>query len=649
MASLRSLFDQSVKDAVNDARRRAAMSDKELEMANLKRPFPSPVDWRDTCMYFLVVDRFNNPDAPPKSERFDPAIGWDMHFASRQGGTLNGITAQLPYLQQLGINAVWISPLVRNVASADIMTYHGYAAQDLLAIDERWASNGTREKTEAELIAMVGRAHDLGIYVILDIVLNHFGMVFWYDRFGTWVKSFEDRDLLNQSQGGGDLPSILWTEGYGGARGDWRDRLDSGAATGTDEAVYPLEFRDPSLYRRRGSKVSDNLSDYSWLNFIPGDFGEMRQLAIEYIAGEDDPLRAYSLTPALSLMLQAYQYLVARYDFDGFRIDTVKYIHPKFIQRFGNAMTEFGYSIGKKNFFTFGEVADNNANIASFVGRNGSAGHDPEGGLGIDAALDFPLADAIRDVCTGPMENRAPVNRLRDLYDERRKQEDELVSSHGDASKFFVTFADNHDRHQRVRHPDSLDAEVRLCLALLYVLPGIPCLYYGTEQDLKGTHNADGTPRLDSFESVREALWGKFVHQNGAWPMDGGTFLMLQALSKVRKTHMPLRYGRYYFREVSGDGRNFGWSMDQGGVFTISRVHCDQEVLIAAYPNVHRDWHGWVEVDADLSVDGSNWKVVFSTLVNDGAPTTITWNRRPLRRAIPIALKSNELQILVKK
>lgn len=648
MATPRSVFEQSVEDAINDARRRAAMTDDELKAANLKRPFPSPVDWRDTCVYFLMVDRFNNPAATPRSESFDPTIDWDMHFASRQGGTLQGITTQLPYLKELGINAVWVSPLVRNIAAADVMTYHGYAAQDLLAIDERWASNGERDTAEEELVAMVKRAHDLGIYVILDIVLNHLGLVFWYDRFGTWVKQFEDRALLNQSQGVGVLPGIIWTEGFGGARGDWRDRLDIGDATAVDEAVYPLEFRNPSLYRRRGSKVSDSLSDYHWLGFVPGDFGDMRQLAIEYIAGEDDPLRAYGRTPALSLVLQAYQYLVARYDFDGFRIDTVKYVHPKFIQRFGNAMTEFGYSIGKKNFFTFGEVADNNANIASFVGRNGTDIHGPDGGLGIDAALDFPLANTIREVCTGVMENRAPVSLFRDIYDERRKQEDELVSSHGDASAFFVTFVDNHDRHQRVRHPQSPDAEVRLCLALLFVLPGIPCLYYGTEQDLKGTRNVDGTPRLDSFESVREPLWGKLAGQGEDWPTDGGTFLMLQALARVRNNQMPLRYGRYYFREVSGDGRNFGWSMDRGGVFALSRVHCDREVLVVAFPNALRDWSGWVEVDADLAADGSRWAVVFSTLANGGATATTTWSCHPLRRAIPITLKSNELQILVR-
>lgn len=77
-------------------------------------------------------------------------------------------------------------------------------------------------------------------------------------------------------------------------------------------------------------------------------------------------------------------------------------------------------------------------------------------------------------------------------------------------------------------------------------------------------------------------------------------------------------------------------------------MHCDREVLVVAYPNSLQDWSGWVEVDADLAADGSRWEVVFSTLANGGAPATTTWNLRPLRRAIPIALKSNELQILVK-
>ncbi|MGD8451355.1 MAG: alpha-amylase family glycosyl hydrolase [Phycisphaerae bacterium] len=648
MPAPQSVFDQSVDDVIADARQRARMTDKELEAAGLERPFPSPADWRDTCMYFLLVDRFNNPAAQPASEKCNPPIGWDMHWASRQGGTLKGIEAQLGYLKELGVNAIWITPLVRNLAASNLMTYHGYAAQNLLAIDERWASNGEQATAEMELTNLVKQAHSLHMYVILDIVLNHLGRVFWYDRFGEWVTTFRDQDLLNQSEGGGGLPDILWTEGLGGARGDWRNKLSPQQATQPDEAAYPTEMRDPTLFRRRGDKTGDDLSKYPWLGFVPGDFGDMRQLVVEYKAGDDDPLRSFGRSPVLTLLLRCYQYLVARYDFDGFRIDTVKYVHPKQIQRFGNAMTEFGRTIGKQNFFTFGEVADNNTAIADFVGRNGPGAGDAAGGLGIDAALDFPLADAIRDVCTGAFEHRAPVCRLRDVFDERRKKQDELICSHGDASSFFVTFADNHDRHQRIRHPYSPDAEVRLCVALLYTLPGIPCLYYGTEQNLAGTHWGDGSPRLDSFECVREALWGKFPGVAGAWPTDGGMFKMLKALADRRAAHLPLRYGRYYFREISENGQGFGHSLERGGVFACSRVHADSEILIVARPHPYHGWSGWIEVDADISPDGSQWKVDFSTLARNGTGTTMTWSQNPLRRAVHVDLESNELAVLVR-
>ena len=64
-----------------------------------------------------------------------------------------------------------------------------------------------------------------------------------------------------------------------------------------------------------------------------------------------------------------YQYQSAKFDVDGFRIDTLKFIEPDFAQAFGNSMREFALSIGKKNFFTFGEVYDNEEQIARFIGR----------------------------------------------------------------------------------------------------------------------------------------------------------------------------------------------------------------------------------------------------------------------------------------
>ena len=93
---------------------------------------------------------------------------------------------------------------------------------------------------------------------------------------------------------------------------------------------------------------------------------------------------------------------------------------------------------------------------------------------------------------------------------QRRKQlEAGLLSSHGEAGRYFVSFLDNHDQHQRFAHPDTPQKQVLIGLACLFTLQGIPAVYYGTEQGLRGTVDADGSPDLTANESSREALWGK--------------------------------------------------------------------------------------------------------------------------------------------
>jgi Alpha amylase, catalytic domain len=101
------------------------------------RPFPSPQDWRDLWIYFLLVDRFNNPTAPPRQ------LPWDGVHGGFQGGTLRGVQAQLDYLQQLGVGALWLSPVLKNCQYQD-GTYHGYGIQDFLAIDPGWHPTPTR-------------------------------------------------------------------------------------------------------------------------------------------------------------------------------------------------------------------------------------------------------------------------------------------------------------------------------------------------------------------------------------------------------------------------------------------------------------------------------------------------------------------------
>src|SRR5207249_3915762 len=161
--------------------------------------------------------------------------------------------------------------------------------------------------------------------------------------------SFGDSGVMN-----GKLatePDIQWLNGFGFPRSDWTNQLPPPTQLSSDDAVWPSDLQNDLFFRRRGSKLTDDPGS----SFVRGDFGDMRQLVVEYdatVPGQA-PVRArYGITPVLAILIRAYSYLIARYDVDGYRLDTVKYVDPAAVETFGNAIREFALSIGKKNFFT---------------------------------------------------------------------------------------------------------------------------------------------------------------------------------------------------------------------------------------------------------------------------------------------------------
>ena len=164
----------------------------------VRYPFPSPGDWRGCCIYFLMLDRFANATAAPRGT-------WNQIYKLRQGGTFKGVEAQLGYIADLGTKAIWLSPVLKNVKPDGDYNYHGYGAQDFLNVDERFASDGTRETAELELAELVEQAHARGLYVIFDIVLNHAGRVFDYVRPDGVVQKFSDAAVMN-----GPRSRVIW-------------------------------------------------------------------------------------------------------------------------------------------------------------------------------------------------------------------------------------------------------------------------------------------------------------------------------------------------------------------------------------------------------------------------------------------------------
>src|SRR4051812_4704034 len=126
-------------------------------------------DWRDEVIYQLLVDRFADGDLSNDFMVNPSGLG---RF---QGGDWQGVIDHIPYLKSLGVTAIWISPVVRNVdTDANFDSYHGYWAQDLTHTNPHFGSL-------ADLRRMVQALHGNGFKVILDIVTNHMGQLFYYD------------------------------------------------------------------------------------------------------------------------------------------------------------------------------------------------------------------------------------------------------------------------------------------------------------------------------------------------------------------------------------------------------------------------------------------------------------------------------------
>ena len=536
-------------------------------------PFPSPPDWRDQSIYFLMVDRFNNPAAAPVHKPYD-----DPNYFAYQGGNFLGIQQQLAYIKSLGVGAIWLSPVLKNLPF-DSGSYHGYGIHDFLRAEPKFAVD--KANADQELRTLVDAAHKAGLYVIFDVVLNHTGDVFAYNS--------------GASAGYSSTPlPVQWRDAHGVAQAALTD-VATIAHPSADAVVWPSELQQNGYFRRQGGPNSNGLDTI-------GDFVTLKQLLTE-----DPKLQSF--------LIRAYQYIIARYDIDGFRIDTLRYLQGNLPQTFGNAIREFALSIGKKNFFTFGEVLDGNAeaDIARFIGRNTTTGGDADSSVGVDAALDYPLFNTLKPVIKGFSAPIAVVS----MFQLRKQLEQFILSSHGDATRYFVTFLDNHDMKERLRYvqpgnPDQYNDQVTMGIGCLYALPGFPCIYYGTEQGLHGAGSSD--------PAVREALWGI----TPKFPENSTFYVQLQKLAAVRAAVPALRYGRFYFRPVSGDGVNFGVSPFTAGLLAWSRILNDQEVLIVANTSTTQSVTVDVILDSVLSNPGDQVHILYSNKQHPTAPAPVT-------------------------
>lgn len=137
-------------------------------------------------IYLLMPDRFANGDpandsTPDTQERADRSA-----YFGRHGGDLQGMIDRLDYIAELGATAVWPTPLLLDDEPEG--SYHGYACGDYYHIDPRFGSNELYRE-------FVGKAHEKGLKIIMDIVTNHCGTAHWWMEdlpFEDWVHQFPE-------------------------------------------------------------------------------------------------------------------------------------------------------------------------------------------------------------------------------------------------------------------------------------------------------------------------------------------------------------------------------------------------------------------------------------------------------------------------
>jgi glycosidase len=134
-------------------------------------------------MYLLMPDRFangnpNNDSHPTVTEKGNRALPGGRH-----GGDIEGIIKNIPYLNELGVTAVWSTPLCED--NDETYSYHGYGQSDVYKIDPRYGTNEDYLRLSQEL-------HNRGMKNIMDYVTNHWGWQHWM------YKDLPTRDWLHQ-------------------------------------------------------------------------------------------------------------------------------------------------------------------------------------------------------------------------------------------------------------------------------------------------------------------------------------------------------------------------------------------------------------------------------------------------------------------
>lgn len=444
----------------------------------LKLHVPSP-DWRDQIIYFVMTDRFNDGD-PGNNDQ--GAGEFEAGNNSKyNGGDLRGIEQKIDYIRGLGATALWITPPVANQwwdPQHQYSGYHGYWAENFKAVDRHVGNLDDYRRLSHAL-------HSAGMYLVQDIVVNHTGNFFSYGK--NWRAS---DPAFGYQPNPGSLPV-------------------------TRPSQAPFDMNDPRDAAQRKAGI------YHWTPEV-ADYSDTRQEHNYQMSGLDD---LNTENPQVRAALRdSYAYWIREVGVDAYRVDTAFYVPPDYFRDFLHAkdpqhpgIAEVARQTGRDNFLVFGEgFGMDAARENKYTRKIERYMTGADGRALLPGMLNFPLYGTAADVFARGKPTAELGRRIAQMMRLHRRPH------------LMPTFVDNHDV-DRFLAGGSV-AALKQNLLLIMTLPGIPTIYYGTEQ---------------GFVAQRAAMFKAGFQSGGRdrFDTDAPLYKYIQSLAKLRTSNKVLSRG----------------------------------------------------------------------------------------------------------
>lgn len=393
-------------------------------------------------LYMLMPDRFADGSQKNNTVKTKYSYKIDRSQPSlRHGGDLEGIRQHLDYFKELGVTALWFTPVLENDSPDNGVnsSYHGYATTDYYKVDPRFGTN-------EEYRRLIDEAHQKGLKVVMDMIFNHCGFEH------PWIKDMPSKDWLNTPE--------------------W---LSAGEKTGRDVTTGYVDGSGKvnDLYLQTSYKLTPVVDPYAsdidlhetvdgW--FVPSmpDLNQKNPHVIKYL-------------------IQNSEWWIETVGIDGIRMDTYPYADA-------DAMSLWMKTLDEEypNFNVVGETwVTEPAYTAAWQKDSKIAKKNSY----LKTVMDFSFYDKI---------NMAKKENTDDWWNGYNRIYNSLVYDYLYPNPSSVmAFIENHDTDRFLGNGKDTTA-LKQALALLLTVNRIPQLYYGTEVLMNGTKEVtDGNVRKD--------------------------------------------------------------------------------------------------------------------------------------------------------